>query len=732
MRFGLVHRIMTNLLAVLGVLALVTSGELGKGVSVAILAGIAAAVFIPERWQAHPIANRVATIAPLVVLALQLGRLAWGAPLLQVTVEFAIVLQIVRLGTRRGAAQDQQVIVLAWLHLIAGTVLGGGLAYAICFAAFLVIAPGALVLSHLRREVEGNYRQGARDRTGLPVDVPRILRSRRVIGKTFLAITCLLSVPIFLFTAAIFVMFPRVGLSLLLLNRPTTGRMVGFSDHVDLGGVGTLRTDPTIVLRVEVPDLPDPPPERLTLYLRGTALDAYDGSAWTRSRVGRVPAEVVGNTVRILRFPSPARDRFMKFDLEPIEPPVIFLPPNSAGLQVRSRGEPLFGSHIEVLRGSESEYRYLSPDNRGLLYEAFLTAPNERFIQQLSAEERKRYLELPEIKPRIAELASEWTADAEAPMDKAKAIESSLKKKFTYSLSTPSGAAPDPLDHFLFESHRGHCEYFSTAMAVMLREVGVPSRNVTGFVGGTYNRFGDYYSVRQGDAHSWVEAYIDGAGWLRFDPTPSSGAQPLMETSGMLATMRDILEAMGKTWDRRVVRYDLQQQLWLFSGVRSKYFDARRSIGSVAVELGSKPRKSLIGLAVVVAFMGTGVVAFVVWRRRRKQKGGSDKKLKSQMRPEAREATALYEKLQSAMAVAGIPRSPGTPPLRHARRLLGEGHACAPVVDEVTRRYLGARFGDDPISVEDKKHLEELIRSVRTYRSQPAATAREPATTAKN
>ena len=92
--------------------------------------------------------------------------------MLELAVEFAAALQIIRLATRRGAAHDQQVIVLALLHLIAGTVIGGGLGYGLCFLGFLVVAPGALVLSHLRREVEGNYRQGARDRTGLPVDVP--------------------------------------------------------------------------------------------------------------------------------------------------------------------------------------------------------------------------------------------------------------------------------------------------------------------------------------------------------------------------------------------------------------------------------------------------------------------------------------------------------------------------------------------------------------------------------
>src|SRR5207237_4295890 len=104
--------------------------------------------------------------------------------------------------------------------------------------------------------------------------------SRRVVGRGFLAATCLLSVPIFLFTAALFVLFPRVGLSLLLLNHPRGGRMVGFSDHVDLGEVGVLRSDPSIALRFEVANLPDPPLAKRTLRFRVPPFDYYDGRAW--------------------------------------------------------------------------------------------------------------------------------------------------------------------------------------------------------------------------------------------------------------------------------------------------------------------------------------------------------------------------------------------------------------------------------------------------------------------
>jgi transglutaminase-like putative cysteine protease len=419
--------------------------------------------------------------------------------------------------------------------------------------------------------------------------------------------------------------------------------------------------------------------------------------------------------VLVERFPSPARDTSMKIDLEPIEPPVLFLPPNTIGLQVRPRGEPLFGTRIDVLRGSEDEYRYLSADQRGISYDVFLAGPGEQFVHPLTEAQRARYLTVPRLPSRVLDLADTWTQGIATDLGKARAIEKHLRTDFEYSLSTTSGESDDPLDDFLFVSRRGHCEYFSTAMALMLRRAGVPSRNVTGFVGGTYNRFGEYYSVRQGDAHSWVEAYIEGQGWQRFDPTPASGAQTLMATTGFLATLRDVLEAMGKTWDRRVVRYDLQQQLWLFGGVRSRLFLARQSVSSVVVELSNSRKGTLLGGAIAVLVLGVGAAGVVAWRRRRERQL-TRRERDGKLQPRAiQEATELYQALQVAMAASGVARSPGTPPLKHAERLLAESHPVANDVQLVTRRYLRARFGGEPITLEEKTELHQRIRDVRVY-----------------
>jgi transglutaminase-like putative cysteine protease len=707
---------MTDAIAALGILALVTSGELDRWVSVAVVAGLAGALAIPENWQTRTWMRRISTVAPIALLILQIARLFTGASVLELAVEFAAALQIIRLATRRGAAHDQQVIVLALLHLIAGTVIGGGLGYGLCFIGFLIMAPGALVLSHLRREVEGNYRQGARDRTGLPVDVPRILRSRRVVDRTFLVATCLLSIPIFWFTAGLFVLFPRVGLSFLLLNKPHTGRMVGFSEHVDLGAVGTLRTDPTIVLRVEIPDLPNPPPPRLAMHLRGAAFDTYDGRSWSRSLTGRDASTREGGNLWIRRPPDPHRDHVWRMDLEPIDPPVLFAPLNTVAMRVRQRGDPVVSSRLEISSEPEWTFRYGGSDERGVRYEVYVGNEIEGSRDVLSRIDEDRYTALPKtVTERVRKLAHQVVREGAAPLEKARAIEAYLRSSFTYDLGSPAGKSADPLDDFLFVSRRGHCEFYSTAMVVLLRELKVPARNVTGFIGGSYNRFGHYYAVRQGDAHSWVEVFVPERGWQTFDPTPPAEAAPRSELSGVLAFIRDVIEATGQRWDRYVVGYDLRQQVYLFHSL-SRYSSAHVTPALTKV----KP------FAIASGAIAGGVALFFIWRKRRVRRKIGPTTIDRVAR-ERMIATSMYEQLEAAMNAQGIPRGPSTPPLRHALSLQRMGHPLAGEVLDLTEFYLGARFGGVAVTDQERRDFEVRVRKVRTLRPPPAARTNAPA-----
>ena len=716
MRFGLAHRLATDALATLGLLALITGSDVARPFAWAVLVLLPGAFAVPAHLQTATWFRRLTTYLPLALLVLQLFRWASGTDLMPLAVEFAATLQVVRVATRRGAAHDQQIIILALLHLVAGTILGGGLVYGLAFLGFLIIAPAALVLSHLRREVEGNYRQGARDRTGLPVDVPRILRSRRVVGKGFLLFICSLSIPIFAFTALIFVMFPRVGLSLLLLSHNRPERMVGFSDRVDLGNVGRLRSDPTIALRVTPQPLPPAPPRRLTLYLRGTAFDQYDGKAWTRTARPKRRATSHGDTIPIRRLPGRATDTQLLITLDPIEPPVLFLPPQTVAVTVPPAGAALLTPPTTLWYGAEGELRYASFDDRGLRYIAHISHGHEDPDAPLTTAERSRYLTLAaNHSARTLDLARKWVGVSADPYSEAQIIERRLRRDYKYDLDSPAGAASDPLDHFLFESKRGHCEFYSTAMAIMLRTLGVPSRNVTGFAGATYNRFGSFYAVRQGDAHSWVEAYIDGHGWTRFDPTPPSQSVPRADIAGVLASVRDLIEATSQRYDRHVVGYDLYQQIWLLREARREYTSLhRRSPVWRHLTSGGRIYPTVLGLV-----LATAALIWLVRKRRRR----SAIRIVDAATPTAlaaKRSIDLYSLLEASLAARGVPRAPNTPPLAHARALNEIGHPIGPQSLELTNAYLETRFGGAILSDQAFRSLARQAHRLRDPRLDPA------------
>jgi transglutaminase-like putative cysteine protease len=700
-KFGLVHRIMTDALAVLGLLSLLTGGELDTTMAVITGVCMVMAVVIPERYQEHPRLRSLGVFASLTLLGVQLTRAISGGDLLQLAVEFAAALQVIRVATRRGAAHDQQIILLALLHLVAGTVLGGGLAYGLSLVGFLVIAPGALVLSHLRREVEGNYRQGARDRTGLPVDVPRILRSRRVISRRFLLVTCSLSIPVFLFTAVLFLLFPRVGLSLLLLNHSRSARMIGFSTRVDLGGVGKLRSDPTIAMRVHLNEPPATPASRLALYLRGTSFDHYDGSSWTRSRPANSPAPHQEGSYVWISPSARSSVEAMSIDLEPITPPIIFLPSDAVGIRVNEPTDMMSGRGPKVLVAADDEYKYERADERGLQYSVYRGRARP---EPLSLSDRGRYLEVPTaIAGPISDLARRWAGPLATDLEEANAIEDHLRTEYRYDLDSPSGAAPQPLLHFLFESKAGHCEFYSTAMAMLLRTLGVPTRNVTGFIGGTYNRFGEFYAVRQGDAHSWVEVYLDGRGWTRFDPTPPSSSAPRSEVTGMVAFLRDVVEAAAQRWSRHVIGYDLDQQIELFRSVKQRY----RDYGGP--EIGRRLRP----LAPVLGVIAVGGVGYFAWRRLRSRRLRIRPGKMLGQTPGVTRAVALYRALEDALRSMGVGRQPTTPPLAHAKALEQLNHPAATEVLSLTEVYLEARFGRRELSTEEERDFERRVKSLR-------------------
>jgi len=144
----------------------------------------------------------------------------------------------------------------------------------------------------------------------------------------------------------------------------------------------------------------------------------------------------------------------------------------------------------------------------------------------------KRYLALPDATPqRVRDLARQVAGGAETRYDQAKAIEGYLRATYTYTLDLP---APPPdrdvVDYFLFDLKKGFCDYYASAMVVMARSVGVPARFASGYAQGTYDYEHQRWQVTELNAHSWVEVYFEGIGWVEFEPT--AGLPPLERPNG--------------------------------------------------------------------------------------------------------------------------------------------------------------------------------------------------------
>ncbi len=208
--------------------------------------------------------------------------------------------------------------------------------------------------------------------------------------------------------------------------------------------------------------------------------------------------------------------------------------------------------------------------------------------RQPYAEDFDRYLSVPPtLDRRIPALASEIVIRSGAAnrYDIARAIESYLRdpQNYSYTLDLKAGGK-DPLADFLFRVKQGHCEYFATALAVMLRTQGIASRVVNGFQTGVYNETADAYTVSQRDAHSWVEAYFPSVdAWVSFDPTPANGISA--PVTGLAGRISKYAEALQVLWVEYFVGYDRQEQRSLAISLRSRLSETRVSLSSLMQQI---------------------------------------------------------------------------------------------------------------------------------------------------
>jgi transglutaminase-like putative cysteine protease len=304
---------------------------------------------------------------------------------------------------------------------------------------------------------------------------------------------------------------------------------------------GEVEISQTLVMRVQTYDFAPAPRPDLRLdapryYWRAYTYDFYSGQGWASSPVET--AFYPANEVLALEKPEYYRRVAHDFDiLNAGDESLIF----RVGL-LESVDTPIQAEWRNVLvrltlpgapNGSADLYRAVGETNtyRATSLMATVDVETLRGIWPEYPEwVRTRYLALPPVPDRVTNLARDITAAAPTLYDRAEAIERYLRQNYDYTLDVPTPPRDrDPVDYFLFDLGEGYCDYYASAMVVLARSVGIPARLVVGYVGGTYDPAQATYTVREENAHSWVEVYFPGIGWVEFEPTP---AQPGFQRIG--------------------------------------------------------------------------------------------------------------------------------------------------------------------------------------------------------
>lgn len=544
--------------------------------------------------------------------------------------------------------------------------------------------------------------------------------------------------------------------------------VAGYEDEVSLRQVDRIASDDTVVLMARLGWAGQTSPSRplpATLRLRGTALEDYQVEGWTMRRMGgrlrsalwtQVPlpdlvaqtdwtleqriTQNLEATGRLFGAPNPLMfDLANKHDLSvEVDWPKGVRVTN--GRVPMAQAEPLrynvtshyteeatrllFSLHREGRRG-DPRYRERPRTADSLLGEMPRQQyPVDPILRRdelwMNPYERQVNTELPRTR-WMDRMRREAERIATAPDEAGQILQllEYFRREFEYTVHPRIGSGEHPMAEFLFQARRGHCEYFATGMALMLRAKGIPARIATGFYTSERDPNEPIFTVRQNDAHAWVEAWMDGLGWLTLDPTPPDmrGRAALLDVENKpLERFRQTLRA---TWQTYVVDYSYykQHQLynWLLDGPAGASLRrwargwtdpwGRSSPQGRAQPGGARTWITLVGGAVLLGVL-FGVVRFglLAWNRPQGRAGLSMRKGRSPL--------PLVNRLLKRLARQGWPRPPG----QAVGEFLAEvdrrtnGRWSLSAVIEV---YYPWRFAGRPPSREQLERTAHIVNHIR-------------------
>jgi protein-glutamine gamma-glutamyltransferase len=524
-------------------------------------------VVISERW------TTPLTIAYFAFYAADYFLLSRS--FLRAAVHLVLFAVVVRTFSLRRDRDYTMLAVLAFLMVLASAVLTVDSVFLVFFAGFMLMAVATFILMEMRRSG-----QAARFQARHSNDT----QEHRHLAFSLARVTPGLVFMILVVAAAVFFLLPRMSTGYLGGYSFGTDFSTGFSDRVQLGQIGQIQQSDAVVMHIQIAGDRG---GQYALHWRGVALATFDGKNWSNPREqymleresdGSFVVPLLGQGVSQAlaggRQTVPGRPKHLihyRVLMEPIGTNVFFLAPWARRVS---------GAYRALQIDTGGAVSGLDSQRAVSLYEAdsdiFTPLPEQlRGAGDYLPPFVIAYLQLPGLDPRIPQLAEQVTGAASNSYDKAVLLERYLKTHYGYTLQLQRSPVADPLANFLFERRQAHCEYFASAMAVMLRTLRIPARVVNGFRSDEFNDLTSNYVVRARNAHSWVEVYFPGYGWVTFDPTPGGSVE---SQKGWGRAML-YLDAAASFWREWVISYDSSHQYVLgqsvLSGTRSSLERAR-------------------------------------------------------------------------------------------------------------------------------------------------------------
>jgi transglutaminase-like putative cysteine protease len=721
MNFDTYFRLTSYATVAAAAFALYVAGGIGVALSMAFAIFVVLAWKLEgSRWQ---LTERMALVAILV--SIPIFYLDWrilapyldiqylesgqrGKAEVSVLAHLILFLSVVKLLQRKGDRDWFFVYLISFFEVL----LAAGLTVSPRFLASLIIYLLCVVSTVVAFEIQKARRKVTATQTRLlvPPDstlfrkLPMRLWRRRYLETRRLPLVSVgLLILIVVLALPFFLVAPRTASSAIKRGGSGISGFIGFSDNVTLGEIGELKGNDEIFMHVRLEGNGGAP--AAGLRWRGVALDQFTGKGWKKSAVAERSDRRESNTgfFKLGTTVDGSRVTMQTFFVEPVDTPVLFGMPRVLAVQ---------GSLPFVRVDSEGAVQTRAHDQERLVYKVYsdTSEPGADALRTDPLEyqvESARYLEIPEdLDPRISNLATAIVGSrASSRYDQARAIENYLRTNYSYSLQMTAGG-PDPLSDFLFNVRAGHCEYYATAMAMMLRTKGIASRVVNGFLGGEFNEAAGAYTVRQSDAHSWVEVYFPRTNsWVTFDPTPSVGRKPHVR-SGLAGYLSKYSEALELMWFQYVVGYDKQEQRSLATSIRRELFDLRRwsadKLAQARAVFPSLVKPVMIGLAALSAALMFGFVARRVrqfgWRRGIKiWQSGADSETSR---------IEFYQRLINLLEKQGFQRASSQTPLEFAATV-GMNEARA-----VTQAYYRVRFGEERLSTAEQTQIRKLLTQI--------------------